>query len=299
MTPPLVSVVIQTHSDTRFLAEAVESVLVKSGVTLDVIVVDDGSDVSIADALAAYGGRVRIVRQPHLGVAHARNRGASVARANLLAFLDADDVSAPDRLAKQAAVLLAHDDVILVAGDAWTIDEHGQRTGLRSEREPGPRRPHDFRWDTVEYCAIPSTVMIRKPAFDAIGGFPTNLGRRSAGEDWLAWARAAALGRMVYLTEPVAGYRRHDGNSTNQTEAVATQMRLASYLLAAAPELKTCPRRFRAEALIFRGVTAARVEPPAAAAAYILSGLATNPMAVSFLGRAMRRGFANWRARRG
>src|SRR5262249_25220663 len=88
---PLVSVVIATYNSSRFIAQAVQSVLEQTYRPVEIVVVDDGSNDDTAEVLACYRDRVRYVYQDNRGPAAARNRGIAEANGELLAFLDADD----------------------------------------------------------------------------------------------------------------------------------------------------------------------------------------------------------------
>ncbi|PYN27310.1 MAG: hypothetical protein DMD99_02875 [Candidatus Rokuibacteriota bacterium] len=103
--PVSVSVVIATFNHARLLTEAIESALRQTLDPVDVVVVDDGSTDDTPAVLAGYGTRVRVLRQPNRGLAAARNAGLAATRATYVAFLDADDVFAPTKLAEQVAVL--------------------------------------------------------------------------------------------------------------------------------------------------------------------------------------------------
>ncbi|MCV4871952.1 glycosyltransferase family 2 protein, partial [Escherichia coli] len=91
-------VIIPTYNYGRFIAAAVESALGQTLGPAEVIVVDDGSADTTAEAVARFGGRVRYIRQENAGVCRARNRGVEESRGELIAFLDADDIWEPTKL---------------------------------------------------------------------------------------------------------------------------------------------------------------------------------------------------------
>src|SRR5438128_2157669 len=102
---PILSVIIPTYDCATYLPASLDSILAQRApaddVTVEVVVVDDGSTDETPSVLATYGDRVRVVRGAHGGYAAARNLGLAHARGTWIAFHDADDVALPDRLAFQ------------------------------------------------------------------------------------------------------------------------------------------------------------------------------------------------------
>jgi glycosyltransferase involved in cell wall biosynthesis len=101
MSTPLVSCIVPVFNGERYLAEALDSVLGQTYRALEVIVVDDGSTDGTPAVVRTFGARVRCVTQPNAGLAAARNRGLAAATAELVAFLDADDLWLPEKIACQ------------------------------------------------------------------------------------------------------------------------------------------------------------------------------------------------------
>ncbi|HWO47940.1 MAG TPA: glycosyltransferase family A protein, partial [Solirubrobacterales bacterium] len=112
---PLVSVVIPCWNQAHYLGEAIESALSQSYPSLEVIVVDDGSEDNSAAVAARFPG-VRCLRQGNSGVAAARNRGLAEAGGEYAVFLDADDRLLPDALAVGVRELEARPETAFAAG---------------------------------------------------------------------------------------------------------------------------------------------------------------------------------------
>lgn len=103
---PLVSVVIPTYNRVGLLARTIGNMFQQTYANFEVIVVDDGStDGTQAMLNRDYSGRVRVVAQPNSGPAVARNHGARVARGEIIAFQDSDDLWHPEKLKRQVALL--------------------------------------------------------------------------------------------------------------------------------------------------------------------------------------------------
>ena len=127
---PAVSVVMAVRNGMPWVAEAVTSVLGQTLADLELIVIDDGSSDDTAAALAAFrDGRLRLVRQDPAGLTRSLNRGLGLARAPLVARLDADDTAQPDRLMRQAALLASRPDIGLVGTGALEVDAAGRAVG--------------------------------------------------------------------------------------------------------------------------------------------------------------------------
>ena len=121
--PPLVSIISPFLNGEIFLAEAIESVLRQTLGNWELLLVDDGStDASTAiskDFAAQYPGRVRYFEHPghaNFGISASRNLGIRHARGKYIAFIDADDVWRPSKLAEQASILEENPDLGLVCG---------------------------------------------------------------------------------------------------------------------------------------------------------------------------------------
>lgn len=211
MSDDSISVVIPVHDGERYLAAAVDSVLGQSTPPAELVVVDDGSEDRTPAILAAYGERVRSERQAHAGAAAAVNRGVVLCGGELIAFLDADDVWAPRKLALQHARLAADPRLDMVFGhvEQFRSDEltSAERAGLR---RPAGTAPGISR----------GTMLIRRAALHRVGPF----GESWAVGEFLDWyARAVDLGlRSATLPEVVMRRRLHGANSSARARAEHT-----------------------------------------------------------------------------
>ncbi len=178
-----VSVILPTFNRAAFLAEAIDSVLAQRNADFELIVVDDGSTDGTPRLLAAYAGRLQVIRQARAGVSAARNRGVAAARGGLLAFIDSDDLWRPGKLAAQVAFMEANPDMaICQTEEIW----------IRNGRRVNPGRRHRKACGLIferslELCLVsPSAVMLRRGLFAAAGGFDESL---PACEDYDLWLR--------------------------------------------------------------------------------------------------------------
>lgn len=189
------SVVIPAHDSASTLPGAVRSALDQSVPPDEVIVVDDGSSDGTADAAAAFGPPVRLVRQDRQGPSAARNAGVAQSKGEWLAFLDADDEWHPSKLERQLEA--ATPGTALVATD-WARE-------LVGEAPPAvlPRTVITTTRILLLNRFQTSTVLLSRRAFDAAGGFDPSL---DGVEDWDMWLRASEHGTVVKLDWPFVRY---------------------------------------------------------------------------------------------
>jgi glycosyltransferase involved in cell wall biosynthesis len=283
-------VVIPCYNQASFLAEAVASALEQSYPDKEVIVVNDGSPDEAAQVAASFGDAIIYVEQPNKGLSGARNTGIKASRGDLIAFLDSDDAYLPDALKTQADYLATHGEIAFVCGDAALFDGD-KDIGLKSGLSGGPAHPQNFRWDTVEYCATPSTVMLRRSCFDRAGFFDETL--KNAAEDWLMWVQLARQFEMAYIDKPLVRYRVHGANATRNVERINTGNRYAVAKVIDSAEFSDYPAGFRARLLFYRFAAAWRFEGKASAARYFARGFLTHPGQLPYGLRVARQGLAN------
>jgi glycosyltransferase involved in cell wall biosynthesis len=202
-----VSVVIPTRNRSAMLAMTLRSVLRQQSVDLEVIVVDEASTDDTASMLAAVNDtRVSIIRHdtPH-GLSAARNHGAFEARGQWLAFVDDDDLWAPDKLVRQI-------EAAEQAGRDWVYTGSVNIEGWRIVYSRPPLPPDDTVTALPRYNAIPgggSNVMWRQSMWMKVGPFDT---RFRGGEDWEMSIRSAQYGPPAWVCRPLIAKRVHGTN---------------------------------------------------------------------------------------
>jgi glycosyltransferase involved in cell wall biosynthesis len=239
-----VSVVIPTYNCARLLPLAVESAFDQTLPPDEVVVVDDGSTDGTAALLgelsARYGARLTCLRQPNGGEARARNTGVAAARHELVAFLDQDDRWTPEKLETQVEELLSHPEADLVFCAYWRLTPAGDRA-LVCLPAWKPEPVHAWHSLIIGSCMTPSTVVVRKRALQAVGGFDESL---RVGCDWDMWLRLAISGIQTrYLSTPLVEYLWHDGNLSGDRRAVSAA---AQAIFSRLFRRKDLPAAFRA-----------------------------------------------------
>lgn len=205
---PRVSVIMPVYNAARTIAQALDSAFAQTFSDFEMIVADDGSTDALEEALSPYRDRLKFLRQNHSGIAAARNAGVAAARADYIAFLDADDLWMPERLAKTVAVLDADPGCVLVFTGAITIDKDGTPTGEYSIDGAATLEPGLFEIVSGRPRLDASSVLMRRATFDHVGGFDAAaFGRTSRGQDSYLYSLASELGRLRIVPEPLIKYR--------------------------------------------------------------------------------------------
>jgi glycosyltransferase involved in cell wall biosynthesis len=192
----LVTVVIPTCNRPEIVVRAVRSALDQTHRELEIVVVDDCSStpLTLPDEVGS-DPRLSIVRlSGRSGAGEARNAGVRTSHGDLIAFLDDDDEWRPTKIERQLEVLAEHGagaDAVECGFDLW----EGKRLVLRYLPDPG----RDLRKALLAKPYLqPSTVLLRRSAFESLGGFDPRLTRV---EDWELWVRFSESYRAVALPE--------------------------------------------------------------------------------------------------
>jgi glycosyltransferase involved in cell wall biosynthesis len=206
-----------------WVKDAIESLLAQSAPDLEVIVVDDGSTDGTAEAVAAlHDGRVRLERRPAAGLTHALVQASALARAPLLARLDADDLARPERLARQREFLDRHPAVGLLGSAAVEVDPAGREVRrLVPPAEDAALRRALIRRNPF----VHSSVLMRREAVERAGGYDPAF---PVAQDYDLWMRMSRVTRLANLHEALVVRRLLPGRVTasRERERLAAEARI-------------------------------------------------------------------------
>jgi glycosyltransferase involved in cell wall biosynthesis len=212
---PTLAVVVPHYRQTRYLAECLCSLLQQGRVPDEVIVVDSSPE-ETADVLRPFRMRIQYLSAPAAGVAAARNLGIRATECDLVSFLDADNVAADGMCEAHAAAFEAAAQTVLCHGAVTPIDAHGRpyahASRLDSERVPQSRQ---LGWLLERNWIATDSACVQRRALLDVGGFCEQEGVR---EDYDLWLRLAERGAFAYVERPLALYRRHATNLSNDRE---------------------------------------------------------------------------------
>ncbi len=259
-TLPAVSVIIPLYQTERYIGAAIQSVLAQTFADFELLIVDDGSiDKGPTIARGFDDSRIRVIPQENRGLAGARNTGIREARTAMIAFLDADDLWHPEKLASHIAHLRACPDVGVSFSHSRLIDEHGKVFGSLQFPEGRVINAPEL------FCRNPvgngSTPVVRRSALDAIA-FHDAARERTCwfdesfrqSEDIECWMRIAATTPWLFaaVSKPLTDYRITDsGLSANVEKQLATWRRFRAKVRDYAPDIELAHGR-RAEAYQLR-----------------------------------------------
>jgi glycosyltransferase involved in cell wall biosynthesis len=242
---PEVSVIIPTYNRRAMVREAIDSALAQTATVFELIVVDDGSSDGTGEELARLGDSIRVERIANRGPAAARNRGVSIARATLIAFLDSDDLWSPAKLESQLAFMRENPGcAVSQTSEIWIRNGRRVNPGLRHRKRAG-----DFFAESLRTCLVsPSAVLMRKRLFESVGGFDEDM---AAAEDYDLWLRILADHEVGLLDEPLVTRRGgHPDQLSSATPAIDRFRILALTKLLANDHLDSERRLATTDALV-------------------------------------------------
>lgn len=242
----MVSVVIPTYNRALYLRQAIKSVLMQTYKKFEIIVVDDGSTDNTKDVVSQWP-QVRYINQENQRIAVARNTGMKNAKGEYIAFLDSDDLWAPEHLQRCVQILEENDHVGLVGGSHAYFNDNGKilKTLVQSASPEGKVLKDMFLKNTPFQT---STVVMRQNLLSQVGYFNPKVGNGLVGEDYEFFCRIIKHTQVAYVKEILVFYRTHADNITNKYDlcVICNSKRYVANLF---PEL--LPLLCQAEAEVF------------------------------------------------
>lgn len=214
---PALSVIMPVYNAAAYLAQAVESVLAQTFEDFELIIVNDGStdrSPRILADLARRDGRIKLISRPNTGIVGALNDGLRAARADLIARMDADDVSLPQRFEKQLAYLRAHPEVVALGSRVVGVDPCGCEL-FHSDHSLAHDEIDRELLKGVGWAIVHPTVIMRREPLQRVGGYRSEY---QWVEDLDLFLRLAEIGTLANLPDELLLYRQHT-ESVNRTRA--------------------------------------------------------------------------------
>jgi glycosyltransferase involved in cell wall biosynthesis len=219
---PLVTVVMAAYNAEVYIRESLLSATRQTYPALEIVVVDDGSTDRTADIvseLAAADPRIRLIRQPNLGVAAARSRAIEASSGEFIAPLDSDDLWAPTKVAQQVTRLegAGGQTGLVYCWWAW-IDSQGAVL----DRSPRWRVEGRVLESLVEvnFTGCASVPLFRRSCLEAVGGYRVQLRRHGSCEDWDLALRIAERYDVCVVPAVLVAYRRRANSMSTEYQTM-------------------------------------------------------------------------------
>lgn len=207
---PKISVLMPAFNAGTYIREAIDSILVQTFTDFEFLIIDDGSTDNTLALIKSYSDpRIKVVSRPNKGLIDTLNEGLQLARANLVARFDADDICLPARLEEQYNFLQQHHDYILVGSDVNYLDKDGN---FLLRINPVGHSFEEIKTNFYTKCPfLHPTVMFRKDEILEVGGYPKNA---LTFEDYLLWARLLDRGKMCNIDHVLVNMRLNPDSVT-------------------------------------------------------------------------------------
>lgn len=204
---PKVSVIIPAYNAAQTIGATLDSICTQTGPSFEIVVVDDGSADNTADVVRRHAPSATIVQQANAGRGAARNAGFARSQGEYVYFFDSDDIMEPDAISRLSDWLDAHPACDVAYGDTLVFCGDPQTATVREPRcsESGTLL---FRHLSNPFI-LPIASMLRRAAYDRVGGMNTQL---KSNEDWHFWLKLSACGAVFEPIggPPVARYRTYE-----------------------------------------------------------------------------------------
>jgi glycosyltransferase involved in cell wall biosynthesis len=229
LSNPKITVLMPVYNCELYIREAVDSILNQTFTDFEFLIIDDAStDATVAIIKTYNDSRIQLIQKPqNSGYTNSLNYGLSIAKGEYIARMDGDDISLPERFAKQVAFLDANQDVVL-CGTFYSI--------IGTEKViTVPENFEDIKLTLLrKSCFGHPTVMIRKNSLDRLAVI-YDVDKEPA-EDYDLWVRLLAIGKMHNLQEVLLNYRVHNSQVSQKRErqqrnsALETSLNILQYL---------------------------------------------------------------------
>ncbi len=219
-----VSVIMPAYNHERYVESALKSIAGQTHQNMELIVINDGSTDGTAEVITEFirchpSLDVKYLDQKNQGVCKTLNKGLAMATGDYIAFLSSDDFWRPERVAVQLEFMENNLNIGMVFSDAWLFrDSTGKRYRWSDYKSALPEMFKNGIQNCDMYAQllirplVPAlTVLVRRRVLDEVGEFDGEL----AYEDYDLWLRIAMAYPIAYLHLPLADYRLHADNVSN------------------------------------------------------------------------------------
>ena len=223
MNNPLVSVIMPAYNSEKYIRSAIDSVLTQTYENFELILINDcsqDSTLTIMNEYAQKDGRIKVVsNKVNSGVSFSRNRTISMSRGEYVAFIDSDDIWAPEKLEKQVQLISEIPDAVLVYTASGFVLHDGHRVDYILNVPDKISRKELLKQNVIS-C---SSVLVKRPCIDGVK-MPSD----HMHEDFATWLEILKTEKYAYgINEPLLIYRvSKNSKSSNKLKAAAMTWRV-------------------------------------------------------------------------
>lgn len=250
-----ISVVMSVYNGEKYLHEAINSILNQTLSDFEFIIINDGSTDNSLNIIEEYekkDNRIRIIDRENRGLSCSLNEGIKIARSELIARMDADDISKENRLEVQVDYLDKNKEIGLVGTWVKLIDENGCVKGVKKE----PIDPEEIIDKILTYsCFNHGSVIFQKSIFEKAGKYSNAFPENPPNEDFALWNRMLQIASGANISQYLYKLRQHSSSvSYVQNEAQAEQHFLVSkkYILIKAEECEKIHKKSELSSYMYK-----------------------------------------------
>lgn len=209
---PLISVVMPVYNAEKYLSLSIDSILNQTFKDFELVIINDGSKDSSLKIIKKYKDkRIRVVNnKKNLKIAKSLNKAVKLARSNIIARADADDIYVPKRLELQYKIMIKNQKIVIVGSNMKIINEKGEKISKREYPESDKELKRlMFRYSPFGH----PVVMFRKKEFLEFGGYDHN---KVPCEDIDLWFKIGSKYEFATVNKYLINYRVYSGSSSNK-----------------------------------------------------------------------------------
>ncbi|OGE45022.1 hypothetical protein A3B39_05455 [Candidatus Daviesbacteria bacterium RIFCSPLOWO2_01_FULL_37_10] len=215
MKNPKITVVMPVYNAQKFIISAIESILNQTLRDFELIIVNDCSTDKtrkIIESFARKDPRIKIVNnKTRMNIAASLNKGVSMASSNIIARMDADDISIPIRLEMQYRLISSDKNIAVVGANIIVMDLNENEIAIRNY----PTTSEELKACLFKYSSFAHPVVcFRKSVFDEVGGYNP---KYSPTEDLDLWFRLGVKHKFGNVKKPLLKYRLYNNSSSNRS----------------------------------------------------------------------------------
>jgi len=237
---PEISVLMPVYNADKYIGTAVESILEQTFTDFEFIIINDGSTdgtLAILDTYAKQDNRIRLVSRENKGLVATLNEGVGLVKSPLVARMDADDISLPDRFEKQVSYLAGHSNCVALGGRSLIIDPEGDEMCVWNQLTTFDEIQNQHLNTFLGSAVAHPSMMYRTSAVRSFGGYREGC---YPSEDLDLLLRLSKIGNIENLSEVILKYRVHS-QSICATQQSPQQQKVIEIVNQARSDRKLAP----------------------------------------------------------